>query len=175
MMFWRHSIIGCLWLTTISWSLSVRCNIVNMSLDARKPDFVAFDQQRPAQPDQCLCYSLSGKKDSCTCQMQNFNSLASRLRLNMIWLQTPKDRFFSWQGIWVCGQQWCRQAYTSMQSDQGLSSLLSGTYYTFTQLRVKFQQSSYSLCSWADWFEFYFVRNHENRFSHDKAHMIIAC
>ena len=56
---------------------------LNMGLDARKPDFVACEQQRRrpagayAQSDQHLCFSLSGKHNSTTSSMQNFNILAS--------------------------------------------------------------------------------------------------
>ena len=56
---------------------------LHMCLVARKPDFVAFEQQRckPAcaseQSDQHLCYSLSSEYDGLSCYMPYFNILAS--------------------------------------------------------------------------------------------------
>ena len=54
-----------------------------VGIDARKPDFVAREQQMgrsacaSAQSDQRLCYSLYGKHNSTTGSMSNFNILAS--------------------------------------------------------------------------------------------------
>ena len=55
----------------------------HMGLNARNPDFVVCEHQRcrPAcasvQSDQHLCYSLSGKLNSLTSCMRNFENLAS--------------------------------------------------------------------------------------------------
>ena len=52
---------------------------LNMGPDARKPDFVACEQQRCrtacayAQSDQHLCFLLSGKNNSPTSSIQNLN------------------------------------------------------------------------------------------------------
>ena len=54
-----------------------------MYLDARKPNFVACEQERhrlactSAQSDQHLYYLPSGKYSSQVCRMQKFNILAS--------------------------------------------------------------------------------------------------
>ena len=74
-----------------------------MGFAARKPDFVACEQQgrRPAcastQSDQRLYYSLSGRYNSLPYCVQSFNIIASLCSLEG-WFEsyhgeTPKERF----------------------------------------------------------------------------------
>ena len=75
-----------------------------MGLIARKPDFVACEQQRrrpacaSAQSDQRLCFSLTEKYDSLTCHMQNLKILVSLCSLADCFqhylVANPEDRVY---------------------------------------------------------------------------------
>ena len=72
----------------------------------------------------------------------------------------------------ICEQQRCRSACASAQSDQCICCMLPGKYYTSSCYSRSFKTLG-SLCSSAGQFESYLVENPEDRFSHDKAHIIL--
>ena len=70
-------------MSMFEWPFYTGFTVLNMGLDARKPVFGVFKQQRrrpdgaSAQSDQCLCYSCIGKYHILTCYERNFFFLAS--------------------------------------------------------------------------------------------------
>ena len=73
----------------------------------------------------------------------------------------------------ICEQQRTRSACASAQSDQHLCCSLLSTYNAYTCEIQTFKPLA-SLCSWAGRFESYLVRNPEDRFSRDVAHLIMT-
>ena len=71
----------------------------------------------------------------------------------------------------VCEQQRRRPACASAQSDQRLCYSRFGKNHILACYRRTFNFLA-SLCSCGDWFECGFVRNPEDRFSHDEAQML---
>ena len=73
----------------------------------------------------------------------------------------------SWGG---CEQHRRRPAYASAQSDQRLwySLFLKNHKLATSEISIFLA----SLCSWGDWFETRFAGNPEDRFSHDRAHIV---
>ena len=59
----------------------------------------------------------------------------------------------------------------SMQSDQHLCYSLSGKNSSQVCAMKKCNILA-SLCNWTDWFEFYLIRNPEDRFSRNMAHTV---
>ena len=70
----------------------------------------------------------------------------------------------------VCEQQKRRPACASGQTDQRLCYWLIGKYHILTCYRREFNFLA-SLCSLAGWFESHHVRNPEDRFSRNEAHL----
>ena len=94
-----------------------------------------------------------------TCLLENLGSL---WYLSHVTRKTVSD---------ICKQQRRRSACASVQSDQRLCySLLR--YYNISSFYIQNFKPLASLCSWADRFESYLVKNPEDRFSRDEAHFI---
>ena len=79
----------------------------------------------------------------------------------------------SWENLSseVCEQHRRRPACASAQSDQHLCFSLFGKYHIQTSYKRNFNSLA-SLCSWAGWFEYHFVRNPEDRFSRNEAYIV---
>ena len=71
----------------------------------------------------------------------------------------------------VCEQQRRRPACASAQSDQRLCYSRFGKNHILACYKRNFNFLA-SLCSFGDWFECGFVRNPEDRFSHDEAQLM---
>ena len=76
-----------------------------MGIEARKPDFVAYEQQRcrlasrsaQLQSEQHICYSLSKTYNSLACYVPTFNSqlvsVSEYTDLSLTWLEPLKTEF----------------------------------------------------------------------------------
>ena len=73
----------------------------------------------------------------------------------------------------ICEQQRRRSACASTQSDQRLCYSLLRQYNTSSFYSQNFNRLV-NLCSWADRFESYLVKDPEDRFSHDEAHFMLC-
>ena len=120
-------------------------------------------------PDERLCNSIGRQSTSAHNGAWQHNAGYVNTLTGYIWTSTREN--LSSVG---CEQQRHRHACADAQSDQHLCYSRFGKYNISAYYKRNFIFLS-SLCSWAGWFDSHFVRNPEDRFCPDEAHIRNEC